>query len=138
MLVKLTICNWCISPSSVLSLSGPIGWGCRIHRVHLSQWVPRYDKTQSDGEVPEMLELWGMLSTSSLPSFPDPLWLGVVIPDRVLSMGQIKLNCVITLNWIVWNKLFLHLTVCLNGVLMQNWIVWNGTVFLYKNEFGMK
>ena len=35
-----------------------------------------------------MLELWGMRSTPSLPSLPDPLWPGVVAPDRVLSMGQ--------------------------------------------------
>ena len=25
-------------------------------------------------------------------------------PDSVLSMGQIEVNCVIMLNWIVWNK----------------------------------
>ena len=42
-----------------------------------------YDTKQSDGEVPVMLELWGMLSTPSLPSPPDPLWPGVVVPDRV-------------------------------------------------------
>ena len=46
-----------------------------------------------------MLELWGMQSTSLLPLLSDPLWPGVVTPDRVLSMGQIKpctnakLNC---------------------------------------------
>ena len=45
-----------------------------------------------------MLELWGMRSTPSLPSLPGPLWLGVVAPDRVLSMGQIELNCVLMLN----------------------------------------
>ena len=45
-----------------------------------------------------MLELWGMLSTSSLPLLPGPLWAGVVALDRVLSMGQIEL--------------FDHLTVC--------------------------
>ena len=45
-----------------------------------------------------MLELWGMQSTLSLPSLPGPLWSGVVAPDRVLSMGQIKLNCVLMLN----------------------------------------
>ena len=49
---------------------------------------------QSDSQVPVMLELWGMWSTPSLPSFPDPLWSGVVAPDTVLSIGQIELNCV--------------------------------------------
>ena len=33
----------------------------------------RYDTKQSDGKAPVMLELWGMWSTSSLPSLPCPL-----------------------------------------------------------------
>ena len=41
-----------------------------------------------------MLELCGMLITSSLPSLPGPLWLLVVVPYRALSMGQIELNSV--------------------------------------------
>ena len=48
-----------------------------------------------------MQELYGVQSTPSLPSVPDPLWPGVVAPDRVLSMGQIELNCVLMLNQIV-------------------------------------
>ena len=44
------------------------------------------------------LELWGMYSTPSLPSLAGTLWPGVVALDRVLSMGQIELNCVFTLN----------------------------------------
>ncbi len=38
-----------------------------------------------------MVELWGMWSTSSLPSLPGPLWPEVVAPDWVLSIGQIEL-----------------------------------------------
>ena len=38
-----------------------------------------------------MLELWGMQSTPSLLLLSDLLWPSVVIPDRVLSMGQIEL-----------------------------------------------
>ena len=45
-----------------------------------------------------MLELWGMQSAPSLPSLLGPLWPGVVAPDRVLSMGKTKLNCVFMLN----------------------------------------
>ena len=45
-----------------------------------------------------MLEFWGMQSTHSLPSFPGLLWSGVVGPDRFLSIGQIELNSVLTLN----------------------------------------
>ena len=33
-----------------------------------SKVCPENDTKQSDGEVPVMLELWGMWSTSSLPS----------------------------------------------------------------------
>ncbi len=44
-----------------------------------------YDK-QSDGEVPVVLELWGMRCTPLLPSLPGPLWPGVVAPVN-LSMG---------------------------------------------------
>ena len=51
-----------------------------------------------------MLELREMHSTPSLPLLPDPLKPGVVASDRVLSMGRIELNCVLILNWIVWNR----------------------------------
>ena len=71
---------------------------------------PRYDTKQSDGEIPVMLELCGMQSTPYIAFAPD-----VVAPDRVLSMGQIELNCVLWLNWIVWNR----------------------TVYMYKNGFGI-
>ena len=57
-----------------------------------------------DGEVLLMLELWGKRSTPLLLSLLSPLWPGEVAPNRVLSMGQIKLNCVLLLNWIVWNR----------------------------------
>ena len=50
-----------------------------------------YDSKQSDGEARVMLELWGMRSIPSLPSLPGPIWPGVVVPDSVLSMGQIGL-----------------------------------------------
>ena len=43
-----------------------------------------------------MLELWGMQCTPSLPSLPGPRWPGVVVLDRVLSMGQIKLFGILT------------------------------------------
>ena len=48
---------------------------------------PGYDTKQSDGEVPAVLELWGMRCTPSLLLLPGPLWPGVVAPDRALSMG---------------------------------------------------
>ena len=89
----------------------PVSLGCRIHWLLLCRgiWSPsplkdclRYDTKHSDGEAPVLLELWGMRSTPSLESLPAPLWPWVVTPYRVLSMGQIELNCKI-LNRIVWN-----------------------------------
>ena len=52
---------------------------------------PGYNIKQSDGEVPVMLELWGMQSTHSLSSLLCPLWPRVVVPDWVLFMDQIEL-----------------------------------------------
>ena len=48
---------------------------------------PGYETKKSDGEVPVMLELWGMQSTSLLPLLPGQLCPGMVAPDRVLYVG---------------------------------------------------
>ena len=37
-----------------------------------------------------MLGIWEMQISSLLPSLPGLLWLGVVAPDRILSMGHIR------------------------------------------------
>ena len=83
-----------------LIILGPFGWGSRIHWLHLCRgvrlpqqvsWI--WHTRQYDGEALRSR------STSLLP-----LWPGVVAPDRVLSMDQIKLNSVLMLNWIVWNR----------------------------------
>ena len=63
-------------------------------RVRPPTKFPGYDTKQTDDEVPVML----LRSTPSFLSLPGPLWFGVVAPDRVLSMGQIELNCVLMLN----------------------------------------
>ena len=78
------------------SLSSTVGW--RIHWQHLCRGVkllhrkqyPGYESKQSDGEAREIQELWGVGSTSSLPSLPGQLWPGVVAPERILSMDQIE------------------------------------------------
>ena len=82
---------------------------------HPHNECPGYDMKQSNGKVPVMVELWGMQSTPSLPLLSGPLWPRVVVPDSVLSVGQIELNCVLMLNWIVCNR----------------------TVYMYKNGFGI-
>ena len=55
-------------------------------------------RKKSDGEVPVMLELWGMRSTLSLPSLPGSTLPGVVAPDDVLFMGQIEQNYILMIN----------------------------------------
>ena len=93
-------------------------------KTFLPQWVSCYDTKQSDGEVPVMLELWGMQSTFSLALLSGPLWPGVVAPDKSLPMGQIELNCIPLLNWIIWNETVFDI----ESVLMLNWNVWNWSV----------
>ena len=82
------------SDNEAQGLNCPVSWGCRIHWLLLCRGVrplsnkfPGYGTKQSDGEVPVMLELWVMWSTPSLPSLPGPLRLGMIAPDRTLSMG---------------------------------------------------
>ena len=73
----------------------PVGWNCRIHRLHLCRGVrlhpnecPGYDTKQSHGEVPVMVLLWGMRSTPLLPLLPGLLWPGMVAPDKALSLVE--------------------------------------------------
>ena len=63
-----------------------------------------------------------------LPSLPGLFWPGVVAPDRFLSMGKIELNCVLMLNWIIWNRTVFDIEI----VLWLNCIVWNSTVFIFN------
>ena len=92
--VFMVLLSLCIGFSQ--HILNPAAGGCRIHQLHhcrgvrLSQKVSWIIK-QSDGEGLVMLELQGMQSATSLPLLPGPFWPGVVVPDRVLSMGQIEL-----------------------------------------------
>ena len=79
-----------------------------------------HDIKQSDGEVAVKQELWGVWSTPLLPSLPGSVWPGLVAPDRVLSRGQIELNWVLILKWIVWNRTVL----IFNCVQTKNSVVW--------------
>ena len=72
-----------------------------------------------------MLELWEMQSTPLSLLLPGPLWPGVVAPDMgpIYGLNRVKqslaftvfmhLNCVFMLNWIIWNKTVLTLTLCI-------------------------
>ena len=83
-----------------------------------------------------MLEVWGMRSMPPLSSLLGPFWSGVVAPVRVLSMGQVELNCVLMLNWIAWKRTVLtfelHSYAKLN-CLKCNWIVKIGISFWHRN-----
>ena len=73
--------KWLFSPSP---FGCPVGEGCRIHQLHLNRGVKKnppqrvscYDTKLCDGEIPVILELWGMRSTPSLQLLPGPLWSG--------------------------------------------------------------
>ena len=75
-----------------------------------------YDYKLSDSDVPVILGFWWMRFTPLLPSLPGSLCPRVEAPDIVRRMGQIELNCVLILNWILWNR----------------------TVRMYENGFGIK
>ena len=90
---------------------------------------PVYNPQQSDSEALVMPGGWEMWSTPLLPSIPGPLWPGVIASAGVLSVDQIELNYVLVLEM----GLFWHL----DCVLRLNWIVWNRTVFMYKNRSGI-
>ena len=55
-------------------------------------------------------------------------WPGVAAPDRAPSTGQIELNCVLMLNWIIWNITVFNI----EAVLTLNWIFLNITVFPFN------
>ena len=91
-----------------------VSWGCRRHQLHLSRRV----RTPSTDKCPDM-KLNNLMVRlqwcwhfgecrvpSSFPSLPGPLWPGLVALDRALSMGHIELNCVLMVNWIIWNRIF--------------------------------
>ena len=88
----------------------PFVLGCIIHRLHLCRGVrpsnecPGYCTKQSDWWDFSNAAAVGNAKIPSLPTLPGPLWPRVATSGRVLSMGQIELNCVITLNWVVWCK----------------------------------
>ena len=80
-----------------------------------------FDIKQLDGEAPIMLELYGIQSNPSLPSLTGPLWPGVGVPDRVLSISHIELFDIQNVKTNdLWKiklseiELFDHLTGCKN------------------------
>ena len=96
----------------------PVSWGCRIYQLHLC-WelrtpieCPGYDIKLSDGEAPALV----IVEYPFLAIAPGPLWLRVVAPDRVLSVGHIKWTvCKQRTDvklWLLYSNAWDHLTVC--------------------------
>ena len=119
---RLPFPSYCSSLLKYIKLmASPVGRGYRILRLHLCVRVrspnecPEYDTKQSDNEAPVIIEVWLMRSIPLLPSHPGPLWPGVVTPDRVLSMGQIKL-------FDIWNE-SKQMTHAKLNYLKKNWLV---------------
>ena len=119
----------------------PAGLIRRIHWLHLCRGIrlPPPHPRRVSWIWHQMIRWWGSndagaLDIPSLPPLLGPLWLGVVAPDSILSIGQIELHCVLMLNWIVWNGTVFDI----ETVLTLNWIVWNRVDYLYKNGFGIK
>ena len=83
------------------TFENPFYFSCRGGKSTPNE-CPVYDSKQSDGEVPVMLGLWGMLSL-----LPSPLCPRMVVSDRVLSLNQIELKSVIMSNWIAWSRTIL-------------------------------
>ena len=74
-------------------------FNCPLELWNTPTSFPKRGKTPSNEPLEYgTKQIWGIRSTPSLRSLPAPLWLGVVAPDRVLSMGQIELNCVLMRN----------------------------------------
>ena len=69
-------------------LTGPVSWGYRITTASVQ------DMTLNNLMV--RLQYWGNTEFSFMAI--APLWPGVVVPGRVLSMGQIKQNSILMQN----------------------------------------
>ena len=83
------------------NVSGPHGWGSRIHRLYLCREV-RLSQTS----VLDMTRNYlGMQTAPSLPSLPGQFWPWVVASDRVPSMGRIEMFEIQTV-YLCWNELF--------------------------------
>ena len=82
-----------------------------IHWLHLCRGVrpphnecPGYDTKQSDGEVPVKLGLWGMWSTHFIDTAPRSTLARNGFTWYSPIYGLNRTNCILMLNWIVWNR----------------------------------
>ena len=79
-----------------------------------------------------------MQSSISLPSLPRQLEPGVVAPDKVLSMGQNKINCVLIINWVIWNITVFDIEIvylCETELFKMELFFYIETVYFCETEF---
>ena len=88
----------------------PVSWDCRIHRLHFCRGAR--PNQRSFGECRALYHCNRK----------------VVAPERVLSMDQIELNCLLLLNWVSWNRTVL--TLKLRTYAKLNWLKWNWVCML--------
>ena len=125
---ECVLCVCCALSERVVNVCVCVLCDYRIHRRHL--WSKSILDMILNNLMVRLLsvELWGMWSISSLMLQTGPLWSRVVTLDRVLSMDQINLwhlNSVQTndmLEWINRNRTVLSFN-CVNKWLMFYWIL---------------
>ena len=72
-----------------------------------------WHKTAPDGDAP-LQEIWKIRSIPPLPLLPCPLWIGVVVPVRVLFLAQIDLFEIIHIWLYRVQKIFYNYTKYIN------------------------
>ena len=94
-------------------ICGPISKGCRIHWLHHCRGLKLLQRVSWIWYY--TMRWWGSSNAGALGNAEYPfitiaLWSTLSRNGstcRVLSMGQIELDCLLMLNWILWNQLFL-------------------------------
>ena len=69
----------------------PVGWGCRIYRLHICREIRPLPTSVLDMTLHLLMGKLQIWSIPSLPLLPGPLWSGVAIPVRATSMDQTEL-----------------------------------------------
>ena len=135
--------NNCLIISQIVLtfIVGPVGWSRRMHQMHLCRGV-RLPPPWVSSIWHKSIWWWGSSNAGALGNaeylfiaftLRCLLWFGVVPPDKVLSTGQIELNWVLMLNWI----LEIELSWNLYCVLMLKWTVWNRIVSMNKMDLAL-
>ena len=103
-----------------------VSWGCRIHQPHLCRRVRLPQRVSWIWHY--MIWWWGFSNTGALGNV-EYLFIAIAPRSTLAWSGSTWYGPIHGSDRTVSH---------LNCVLMLNWIVWNRTVYMYKNEFGIK